>query len=119
MGDNNLRKKAYQFALSIVDFYKLMQNEQREFVISKQLLRSGTSIGANIEEAQYAQSRKDFIHKLSISLKEASETKYWLRLINDSYQLDNIKIVQLLQDCEELICILVSIVKKSKFNSDT
>jgi len=78
--NNPIKERSFNFALSIVKLYKILQ-EKNEFIISKQLLRSGTSIGANIEEASAAQSKKDFLHKMSIASKEARETSYWLRLL--------------------------------------
>jgi four helix bundle protein len=79
-----LREKSHSFALRIVKLYKFLIQEQKEFVLSKQVLRSGTSIGANIEEARHAQSKPDFVHKLSIAQKEGAETRYWLILLRDS-----------------------------------
>ncbi len=84
MDESVLRTKSYQFALRIVKLYKFIVAEKTEYVLSKQILRSGTSIGANIEEATQGQSKADFIHKLSIAQKEAFETDYWLRLLRDS-----------------------------------
>ena len=81
---NPLKDKSFQFALNIVKLYKHLTEEKREYIMSKQLLRSGTSIGANIREAQNAQSKADFIHKLSISQKECDETLYWLELLHKS-----------------------------------
>ncbi|MEP7213265.1 MAG: four helix bundle protein [Acidobacteriota bacterium] len=81
MAESILRTKSYDFALRMIKLYKHLVNEKREFVLSKQLLRSGTSIGANIEEASQGQSRADFVHKLSIAHKESFETSYWLRLL--------------------------------------
>ena len=78
MKDNVVKDKSLEFAVRIVNLYKFLVNEQKEFVMSKQILRSGTSIGANIREAEQAQSRADFINKLNIALKEANETEYWL-----------------------------------------
>lgn len=89
---------------------------KKEYVISKQLLKAGTSIGANVEEAQQAQSKKDFIAKLSISLKEANETRYWLRLISDSSKEDQKSAHLLIQEVEELIRLLTAIIKKAKTN---
>jgi four helix bundle protein len=80
--DSIIAKKAYSFALEIIKLYKQLVTNKKEFVLSKQILRSGTSIGANINEALAGQSKRDFIHKLSIALKEARETSYWLNLIN-------------------------------------
>lgn len=82
MKNNPIKERSFKFALSIIKLYKKLQG-QNEFIISKQLLRSGTSIGANIEEATAAQSKKDFLHKMSIASKEARETSYWLRLLKD------------------------------------
>ena len=81
MKDNVVKDKSLEFAVRIVNLYKFLVNEQKEFVMSKQILRSGTSIGANIREAEQAQSRADFINKLNIALKEANETEYWLELL--------------------------------------
>ena len=82
MKDNVVKDKSLEFAVRIVNLYKFLVNEQKEFVMSKQILRSGTSIGANIREAEQAQSRADFINKLNIALKEANETEYWLGIID-------------------------------------
>ncbi|MHB2155565.1 four helix bundle protein [Calditrichota bacterium GD2] len=110
MKENNLiRNKSYQFALKIINIYKFLQEEKREFLLSKQLLRSGTSIGANIEEAIGGQSKKDFYAKLSIAYKESRETHYWIRLLRDSGYLNAEKAKQLLEDCDELLRILGSI----------
>lgn len=102
MKENILSEKAYQFALRIVKLNKYMNEEPREFVLSKQILRSGTSIGANIEESVHAQSKIDFVHKLSIAQKEASETNYWLRLLRDSNYLKPKLAESLLENCEEI-----------------
>ena len=88
MADSILKTKSYRFALRVVKLSKFLTTEKHEFILSKQVLRSGTSIGANIEEANQAQSNKDFVHKLSIALKEATETNYWLRLLRDSDTLE-------------------------------
>ena len=113
---NIIKDKTYQFAIQIVHLYKEML-KQNEFVLSKQIVRSGTSIGANIEEAIAAQSRKDFISKMSISTKEARETNYWLRLLKDTNLVNNIDIKYLLKESEEIIKIITSIVKTSKTNN--
>ncbi len=91
-----------------------MCEDKKEFVLSKQILRSGTSIGANIEEAIGAQSNKDFLSKLSIAYKEARETHYWLRLLHDSDMLNESEVISILSDCEELLRIIGSIQKKLK-----
>ena len=93
-----------------------MVDERREFVLSKQVLRSGTSIGANIEESVHAQSKIDFIHKLSIGQKEACETNYWIRLLKDSGYLDEELAGSLLRDCEEIQRLLTASIKTAKSN---
>ncbi len=94
--------------------YYLHMKSQNEYVLSRQVLKSGTSIGANIEEAQGAQSKRDFIAKMQIALKEAKETKYWLRLFRDTGILDTAKVEKLIDDCGEMIVILTAILKKAK-----
>ncbi len=116
MKESVLRTKSYHFALEIIEVYKKLTSEQREFVLSKQLLRSGTSIGANIEEADGAQSKKDFLHKVSIAYKEARETSYWLRLLKDSKYLSETDANELLQKIDELCKIMVAIIKTTKQN---
>ncbi len=110
--ENLIADKSFDFALSIIDLYIKLKNEN-EFVLSKQLLRSGTSIGANIEEATAAFSKKDFTHKMSISSKEARETKYWLRLLQKS-NLTQINVEPQLIEIQNLINILTKIVKTSQ-----
>lgn len=110
---NIVKEKSFDFALKIIVLYKYLSYEKKEYVMSKQLLRSGTSIGANIEESQAAQSRKDFISKMSIASKEARETHYWLRLLLESGYIGKDNIIK---DCEELIRLLTSIVKSSENN---
>ncbi|MFK5879559.1 MAG: four helix bundle protein [Flavobacteriaceae bacterium] len=105
--------KAYAFALQIISVYKELKNEN-EFVLSKQILSSGTSIGANVNEAISAISKKDFVFKLGISLKEARETKYWLNLLNDSNFISQETFSKSNKDCEELIKILSSIILTTK-----
>jgi four helix bundle protein len=112
---NVVQQKSYDFALSIIRLYMELQRE-REFVLSKQLLRSGTSIGANVEEAIAAQSRADFLSKMSIASKEAREAHYWLRLLRDS-ELVSIDVSCQLAQVEELMRILTAIVKSSKVTS--
>ncbi len=110
--DNIILTKSFDFALQIIELYTQMK-AQKEYVLSKQVLRSGTSIGANIEEATAGISKRDFTHKMSISSKEARETKYWLRLIQHS-KIVNVEVSNLLIQVEELIRILTSIVKTSQ-----
>lgn len=112
--DNVLKDKSYQFALRIVKLYKHLSGEMKEFVLSKQILRSGTSIGANIAEANQAQSKADFVHKLAIGLKEAVETEYWLNLLRDSGFMTNEHAESMIEDCKELIRILTSSIKTVK-----
>lgn len=113
---NDIYKMSYDFSLRVIMVYKQLTIQNREYILSKQILRSGTSIGANISEAKYAQSRKDFIHKMSIALKEASETEYWIRLLMDSEYLDKDVGITLLSKCNELIYILIAIIKTSTKN---
>jgi four helix bundle protein len=111
--ENVIRNKSFEFALKIIDLFKYLQDEKKEFVLSKQILRSGTSVGANVEEAQAAQSKKDFFAKMSIATKEARETHYWLRLLkHGKFIIKN----DLFEDCEEIIRLLTSIVKSSAKN---
>jgi four helix bundle protein len=114
MKESLLREKSYNFALRIVRLYKFMASEQKEFVLSKQILRSGTSIGANVEEAKHAQSKADFVHKLSISQKEAAENNYWLRLLRDSEYLSEKQAESLITDCDELLRLLTASIKTIK-----
>lgn len=109
--DNVVRDKSYEFALEIIQLYKELTKEKREFILSKQLLRSGTSIGANIEEAIGGQSRKDFHAKLSISYKEARESHYWIRLLRDSNYINKENSIELLAKVDELLRIIGSIQK--------
>ena len=111
-----IEEKSFMFAIRIVNLYKHLNETRKEFVFSKQLLRSGTSIGANVSEAEQAQSTPDFISKMSIALKETSETKYWIKLLASTDYLTETESVSILNDCVELEKILVSIVKSSKIN---
>ncbi len=112
--DNAVKTKSYDFAVKIVKLYQYLIKEKKEFALSKQVLKSGTSIGANIEEAIGGQSERDFIAKLSISYKEARETHYWLRLLTDTGYLSKELSCELLNDCNELLKILGSILKTMK-----
>lgn len=116
MKENLIKTKTYQFAVRIVKLNKFLTNEQREYVLSKQILKSGTSIGANTEEADAGQSKKDFISKLSIALKEAKETYYWLRLLFDCDYITKQMFDSLIQDCEEIIFIITKILQTSRAN---
>lgn len=106
--------KSEEFALRIVKLYQYLSNERHEFVISKQILRSGTSIGANIAESVCAESREDFAHKLAISQKEASETKYWLKLLYRSGYITEAQFNSINIDCQELLNIISAIIVKLK-----
>lgn len=109
--DNVVQIKSYAFAVRIVNVFKFLSEEKKEYVLSKQLLRCGTSIGANIEEAIGGQTEKDFFAKLTISYKEARETHYWIRLLKDTSYLSNEEAQSLLNDVEELLRIIGSIQK--------
>ena len=103
-----------QFALRIVKMYKYLQEEKREYVLSKQVLRSGTSIGANVRESIYAQSRADFISKMSIALKESSETEYWIELLHESGYIDDKTFDSVFDDNSKISATLINIIKKTK-----
>ena len=110
MKDNNIiQVKSYAFALRIIKLYVYLKNEKNEYTLGKQILRSGTSIGANIEEAIGAQSDRDFLSKISIAYKEARETHYWIRLLTDSNFLVASEETSLINDCDELLKIIGSI----------
>lgn len=115
--ENLIQVKSYAFALKIIKLYKALVENRKEWVLSKQLLRSGTSIGANIEEAIGAQSKKDFISKVNIAYKEARETIYWVKLLRDSSYISKELSEMLLKDCEELCKIMGKILSTSKKNS--
>jgi four helix bundle protein len=110
-------EKSFVFALRIVKLYKYLCEEKREYVLSKQLLRSGTAIGALVREAEHAESKADFIHKMAIALKEANETQYWIELLYQSEYLNLQGYDSINTDSRELIKLLASIVKTSKTNN--
>ena len=112
--DNIIETKSFDFAGRIVNLYKYLKDKRTEDALSKQLLRSGTSIGANVAEAEQAQSKPDFVSKMNIALKETSETKYWIKLLRATEFLSEKESNSLLADCVELEKILVSIIKTSK-----
>lgn len=118
MKESILKEKSYKFALRIVNLNKFLRDEKKEFVLSKQLLRCGTSIGANIVEGNRAESVSDFIHKLGISLKESFETEYWLNLLKDSEYISEKQSESLISDCNELQKMLISSIKTAKQNKD-
>ena len=117
MSKNVIQDKSKKFAVRIINLYKYLNDNKKEYIISKQILRCGTSIGANVRETVNAQSKSDFISKMSIALKEADETAYWLELL---YETDFITIEQfdsINYDCTEIIKILISIIKTSKLEN--
>src|SRR5437773_50843 len=111
--DNIIVQKSYAFALEIIKLYKILV-DKKEFVLSKQMLRSGTSIGANIHEAVSSESKRDFVHKLGIAVKESREISYWLNLLKDSMFITIEKFSELIEDCDELTRILNSIILTTK-----
>ncbi|ADQ78442.1 hypothetical protein Palpr_0280 [Paludibacter propionicigenes WB4] len=114
MKENVVVNKSKAFAIRIIRLYQYLLSDKKEYILSKQLLRSGTSIGANVKEAIQGQSKKDFIAKMQISLKEASETEYWLDLLHETDYLDENQYISINNDCVELIKLLTSIIKQSK-----
>ena len=110
---NIIKEKSFLFAIEIIGLYKILA-ERKEFVLSKQMLRSGTSIGANVRESEHAQSKADFIHKLSISLKEANETEYWIDLLFETNYLSEIEFQNIKPKIIELLKLLISIINTSK-----
>ena len=109
-----LRDKSYDFAIKIVKLSQFLMSEKKEFVLSKQVLRSGTAIGSLVREAEFGQSKADFINKMSIALKEANETDYWISILKDSDYINNEQYNMLHSKCAELIAMLVATVKTSK-----
>ena len=114
MKENILKDKSFNFAVRIVNLYKFLKKEHGEYILSQQLIRSGTSIGAIVREAEHAESIKDFVHKLSIGLKEANESKYWLDLLFATEFITNKMYESLNKDCEELLKLLIASVKTSR-----
>ncbi len=114
MKNNVISDKSKAFAVRIIKLYKYLTDKQSEYVLSKQLLRSGTSIGANIREAVQAQSKNDFVSKMNIALKEASESEYWLELLFETDYLSKEQFDSIYSDCNELNKLLIAIVKSSK-----
>ncbi|MFM6004819.1 MAG: four helix bundle protein, partial [Sphaerospermopsis kisseleviana] len=108
------KEKSFDFAVRIVNLYQYLNNEKKEFVLSNQLLRSGTAIGALVREAEQAESKADFIHKLAIALKEANESDYWIELIYKTDYLTEKQYKSIKNDITELIRLLTSIIKTSK-----
>ncbi len=111
--ENIVSERAFTFAVRIVNLYKYLTGKKKEFVLSKQILRSGTSIGANIEEADGGISRAEFSQKISIAYKEAKETKYWLKLLRETDYIEDSAFSSMLSDCDEICKILFSILKST------
>jgi four helix bundle protein len=116
MKENVIKIKSFAFALNIVKSYRYLTDAKKEYVLSKQMLRSGTAIGAMVRESEHAESKADFIHKLSIGLKEANETEYWLELLKQSGYLDENNFESVLVEIKEIIRLLISIIKSAKKN---
>ena len=113
MGENVISEKSFAFSVRIVNLYKYLKSEEKEYILAKQLLRSGTSIGANVSEAQRGQSKADFAAKMCIALKEANETEYWLRLLYATGFLNKVQFESMNADLSELISLLAAICKTS------
>jgi len=114
--ENAIKEKSFNFALRIVKLYKYLQGE-KEFVLSKQLLRSGTAVGALVREAEQAESKADFIHKMAIALKEANEADYWIELLFQSDYLNKTAFDSIKNDLTEILKLLIAIIKSTKANS--
>ncbi len=116
---NPVKEKSFNFSIRIVKLYKYLTEEKSEYILSKQLLKSGTSIGANVSESQAAQSNSDFVSKMHIAFKEALETKYWIELLVATDYLTKEQGFSMLKDCEELANLLASIIKTSKTKNES
>jgi four helix bundle protein len=114
MKENIIRDKSYDFAVRVIRMYQHLSRDKKEFVLSKQVLRNGTSIGANIEEVIGGSSKKDFLNKIKIAYKEARETSYWLRLLKDTDFINQNSFKSIHDDCEELLKLLYTIIKSTK-----
>ena len=114
--NNMIQDESKAFAIRIINLYKYLRENKHEFVLSKQLLRSGTSIGANISESVFGQSDMDFISKLSIALKESNETRYWLELLHETNYLDDKQFISIYDDCEKIKATLINIINTTKKN---
>ena len=114
MKKNIIKDKSFAFALRVVNLAKFLETKKKEFVLSRQVLRSGTAIGALVREAEHAESKADFVHKMNIALKEANETLYWLELLYQGEYIEKQSFQSIATDSEELIKLLIAIVKTSK-----
>jgi four helix bundle protein len=117
MKENVVKERSFAFALQVVKVVRDIERERKEFVLSRQLLRSGTAIGALVREAEHGESKADFIHKMSIALKEANETLYWLELLHHGTYIDEPSFKSMSSGCEELVKLLIAIVKTSKLTT--
>ncbi len=113
---NLVKDKSFAFAIRAVKLYKILCDERKEYVLSKQMMRSATAIGALVRESEHAQSKADFINKLSIALKEANETEYWLMLLNQTDYITDNEFDSIITNCKELLRLLISIIKTTKEN---
>lgn len=116
MKNNIVKKKSFDFAIRIVKLTRILQEDKRDFVISKQLLHCATPVGACVRESEHAESDSDFIHKLQIGLKEANETEYWLDLLYATQYLNEKEYESIIADCKEILKLLISIIKTKKEN---
>lgn len=116
MKENIVKNKSFEFAIRVVKLYQFLCDQQKEFVLSKQLLRSGTSVGAMVREAEHAETKKDFIHKMAIAQKEINETMYWLELLQQTQYLNNEQFESVNNDALEIIKLITSIIKTAKTN---
>jgi four helix bundle protein len=114
MADNAIKQKSFAFALRVIKLYQFLSEQKREFVLSKQLLRAGTAIGALVREAEQAESKADFVHKIAIALKEANETEYWIELLHQAGYIDEKGYESIQTDIVELLKLLTSIIKTTK-----
>lgn len=119
MKENNVRSKSFGFAIRIVRLYQFLIGEKKEFVLSKQLMRSGTNIGAMVREAEHSESKADFIHKLAIAQKEINESIYWLELLHATDYLTQLEFESINNDAIELIKIITTIIKNTKSNMNS
>lgn len=116
MRENIVKNKSFAFAVRVVNCYKWLCAEKKEYVLSKQLLRSGTSVGAMVREAEHAETKKDFIHKMAIAQKEINESLYWLELLRETDYLEQPTFVTLEQDATEILKLITAIIKSTKQN---
>ena len=116
MRENVVKNKSFDFAIRVVKLSQFLCDQQKEFVLSKQLLRSGTSVGAMVREAEHAETKKDFIHKMAIAQKEINETMYWLELLHQTKYLNNEQFESVNNDALEIIKLITSIIKTAKAN---